>query len=60
MILHPGVIQAGVVGDKIEQQPQPALAQAFTEPGQRHIPAQLIMDRVARDGKTGTGDVLFT
>ena len=60
MILHPGVIQASVIGDKVEHQPQPALAQAFAQPRQRRIPAQLIVDRVARDGETGTGDVFFT
>ena len=60
MILHPGMVQAGVVGDKVKQQPQPALAQAFAEPHQSGIPSQLSMDRVARDGETGTGDVFLT
>ena len=59
MILHPGMIQARVIGDEVEQQPQAALAEPLAQPGQRGIASELIVHRVAGDGETGTGDVLL-
>ena len=59
MFLHPGMIQAGVVRDKIEQQAQPTLPQAFTQAGQGRVPAQIATDGVARDGEPRAGNVFF-
>ena len=60
VLLDPGVIQAGVVGDEIEHQPQAALCGAARAGGPaRHRRPDAVMHRVAGDGETGTGDVLF-
>ena len=59
VLLDPGVIQAGVIGDKIEHQPQATLPEPLAQAGQSGIAAQILMHRVAGDGETGSGDVLF-
>jgi hypothetical protein len=53
------VIQAGVIRDKIEHQPQATLAQAVTEAGQRRTPAQGLMHRVGGNGEPGPSNVIF-
>ena len=40
VVLHPGVIQARVIGNEVQQQAQAALAEPLAQPGQRGIPAQ--------------------
>ena len=38
VLLHPGVVQAGVVGDKIEQQTQATLPQSLAQADQGRLP----------------------
>ena len=59
VLLHPGVIQASVVGDKIEHQTQATLPQPLAQAGQGRIATQRLMHRVASDGETGPGDVFL-
>ena len=55
----PRVIQAGVVGDEVEHQQQPARPEALAQTGQRRVSAQAGMHRVAGDREPGAGDVLL-
>ena len=41
VVLDPGMIQAGVVGDEVEHQPQAALAEPLAQAGQGGIAAQV-------------------
>ena len=59
MLLDPGMIQAGVVGDEVEHQPQAARAEPLAQAGQRRVAAQLLVHGVAGDGEPGAGDVLL-
>ena len=59
VVLHPGVIQAGVVGDEVEHQPQAARAEPLAQPGQRRVAAEVGMHGVAGDREAGAGDVLL-
>src|SRR5262249_56492463 len=60
MALHPGVIQAGMVGNEIEEQPQPAPPEPLAQAGERRIASEPVMNGVAGDGKTRAGDVPLT
>ena len=40
MILDPGMIQARVIGDEVEHQPQAALPEPLAQPGQRGVAAE--------------------
>jgi len=58
VIFHPGMIEAGVVGNEIEQQAQATGTQSLAQPGQRRVPAELRMYRVTGDRETRTENVL--
>src|SRR5208282_3256492 len=58
MLLHPRVIQASVIGDKIQQQSQPALPKAVAKARQGCITSKVGVDRIAGNGKSGTGNIL--
>ena len=59
MLLDPGMIEASVIGDEIEQQPQAALPEPLAKTSQRRVAAKQRMNRVAGDGEPGTGDVFL-
>ena len=58
-VLHPGVIQRHVVGDKIEHQLQTAFRQALAQASQCSFASELSRDGIGGDRKPGPGDVLF-
>src|SRR5262249_51763175 len=58
--LHPGMIETGVVGDEIEEQPEAACVEPLAKTGESGIPSELAMNGVTRDGKTRTWDVCVT
>ena len=60
MILHPGMIQSGMIGNEVEHQAQAALAEFLAQAGQSGISSQIDVCGVAGDGEPGTRDVLFT
>ena len=41
MLLDPGMIEAHVVGDEVEHQPQAALPQPLAQPGQGRVAAEV-------------------
>ena len=59
VVLHPGVIQAGVVGDEVEHQPQAPCPEPLAQAGQRRISSEVGMHGVAGDREAGSGDVLL-
>ena len=59
VFLDPVVVQAGVVRDEIEHQPQVAPAEPFAQTGEGGVPAQAFRHRVCGDREPGTGDVLL-
>ena len=54
------MIQAGVVGNEIEQQAQTTSTKTLAQAGERRIAAQIGMHRVAGDRETGAGDVFLS
>jgi hypothetical protein len=52
VFLDPGVIQSGVVGDKVEHQPQAAFRQPLAQTGEGGVPTEAFRHRVAGDCKT--------
>ena len=59
MIFDPGMIEPHVIGHEVEHELQAALAEPFAKSGQRSIASEILMDRVAGDRKSGTGNVFF-
>ena len=57
--LDPRVVQRGVIGDEVEHEPKTALPEAVAQPGQRRIPAEARVHRVAGDREPGAGDVVI-
>ena len=60
VVLDPGMIEGGVVGDEVEHQAQSARPQTLAKAGERCVSAQVGMHRVTGDGKPGTRDVLLS
>src|SRR5262249_41844736 len=58
MVLHPRVAEAHVVGHEIEHEPQAALPQPLTQPGERGVASEACVDRVAGDGEAGAWNVV--
>ena len=48
VVLDPGVIQARVVGDEVEHQPQAALPEPLAQAGQRRVAAEVRDARCSR------------
>jgi hypothetical protein len=53
------MIQAGVIGDEVEHQQEPARPEALAQTGQRRVSTEARMHRVAGDRKPGARDVLL-
>ena len=58
--LDPRVVQRGVIRDEVEHEPKAALPESVAQPGQRRVPAEARVHRVAGNGEAGSGDVLLT
>jgi hypothetical protein len=54
------MIQTGVVGHEIEEQPQAAHTEALAETAERRIAPELIVDGVAGNREPRARDVLLT
>ena len=62
MFLHPAMVGRHVVGDEIEDEPQPALGQASAQTGERLVPAEvdvyvIVAHREARPANVGVPKV---
>jgi hypothetical protein len=60
VLFHPRMIQTGVVGHEIEEQPQAAHTEALAETAERRIAPELIVDGVAGNREPRARDVLLT
>ena len=58
MILHPRMIEAGVVGNEVQHQPHAAPAEPVAQPSQRRIAPEVFVNRVAGDREAGAADVV--
>ena len=56
---HPGVVRRHVVRDEVEDQAQATALQARAEPGERLVPAEVLVDPVVPDGEAGAADVFL-
>ena len=56
---HPGVVRRHVVRDEVEDEAQAPALQASAEPGERLVPAEVLVDAVVTDREAGAADVLL-
>jgi hypothetical protein len=54
VLVHPGMIQTGVVGHEIEEQPQAAHTEPLAETAERRIASEVIVDDVVGDREPRT------
>ena len=55
----PGVVRRHVVRDEVEDEAQAATLQAPAEPGERLVPAEVLVDPVVPDREAGAADVFL-
>src|SRR5262249_42119324 len=58
-VLHPRMINAGMIRNKIQHQPQSAFSKPLAQTEEGSVTSQLLMSPITRDCETRTGDVLF-
>jgi hypothetical protein len=58
VLLHPGVIEGGMVGNELKHQPEPAPPQTLAESAQRSV-AEVRMHGVAGDRESGAPDIIL-
>jgi hypothetical protein len=58
MILHPWMIQGGVIGHEIQHLPEAPRPEAIAQAGQRLVAPEVGMHGVTGDREAGAGDVL--
>ena len=56
---HPGVVRRHVVRDEVEDEAQATTLQARAEPGERLVPAEVLVDPVVPDREAGAADVFL-